>query len=196
MFSKGWVGLTLAHNVAYMMRRLAMLATVVASLAPLRASTLQQLSLDDIIQKSTVIVQGTVKPSYSAFHGSVIYTHYQVQVSKTFKGTSHAWIDLAVPGGVADGIQQDFAGVPAFTTGQNYLLFLWTSKSGLTQVIGLSQGLFNVAMNAQGQLIVSRGAATETMVNTAGQVVTDSAIKMPLGQMKKHIQVLLGESGQ
>ena len=52
------------------------------------------------------------------------------------------------------------AGAPTLAAGQDYVLFLWTSKSGLTQVIGLSQGLFNVITNSQGQSIVSRGAAT------------------------------------
>ncbi len=50
--------------------------------------------------------------------------------------------------------------------GQDYVFFLWTSKSGLTQVIGLSQGLFNVTTNAQGQVTVSRGAPSTTMLDS------------------------------
>ena len=66
-------------------------------------------------------------------------------------------------------MQQPVAGAPTLTAGQDYVFFLWTSKSGLTQVIGLSQGLFNVTTNAQGQVIVSRGAASEPMLNSSGQ---------------------------
>jgi hypothetical protein len=176
------------------MRRLIIAALVTAGLAPLPGSTLLQLSLNDMIAKSTAIVHGTVQPSYSEVRGSIVYTHYQVQVSATYKGAPQPFWDLAVPGGIANGIRQSFAGAPALAPGQDYLLFLWTSKSGLTQVIGLSQGLFNVSSNSSGQLIVSRGAAAETMLNSAGQVVTDADIQMPLTKMNSRIQAVLAGS--
>ena len=72
------------------------------------------------------------------------------------------------------------------TAGQDYVIFLWTSKSGLTQVIGLSQGLFNVTTNAQGQTIVSRGAASSPMLDSSGQVVADFNLQMPLAQACQH----------
>jgi hypothetical protein len=37
-------------------------------------------------------------------------------------------------------------------------------------------------------LIVSRGATSETMLNTSGQVITDSSIQMTLSQMISYIQ--------
>ncbi|MGP0075180.1 MAG: hypothetical protein ACLPWF_24985 [Bryobacteraceae bacterium] len=166
--------------------------------ASLAGSTLQRLSLNDMIQKSTVIVRGTIQPGTSAaLRGALIYTHYQVSVKTTYKGTPGASIDVAVPGGALNGIQQPVAGAPALTAGQDYVMFLWTSKSGLTQVIGLSQGLFNVTTNAQGQTIVSRGPATATMLDSSGNAVQDSNLQMPLAQLAGKIQaVLAGGSGQ
>jgi hypothetical protein len=173
------------------MRRLIITAFVAACLAPLPGSTLLKLSLDDMIGKSTAIVHGTVQPTYSALRGAMIYTHYQVQVTSTYKGSSVKSWDVAVPGGAVNGIQQYFAGAPALAAGQDYLLFLWTSKTGLTQVIGLSQGLFSVTGNSAGQLIVSRGAASETMLNSSGQIMTDSNMQMTLTQMISRIQAVL-----
>jgi len=174
-----------------------MSAVVAACLAPLPGSTLQQLSLNDMILKSTAVVYGTVQPSYTAFRGSMIYSHYQVQVINSYKTSLVRYWDLAVPGGVVNGVRQSVAGAPVLTAGQNYFLFLWTSKTGLTQVIGLSQGVFNVTTNSSGQLIVSRGATTETMLNASGQLVTDSNIQMTMTQMANRIQnVLAGGSGQ
>jgi hypothetical protein len=181
----------------YSMRRLMISALVAACLAPLPGSTLLQLSLNAMIQQSTAIVRGTVQPASPALRGSMIYTHYLLQVAKTYKGAPVPSIDLAVPGGVLNGVRQSFAGAPSLTAGQDYFLFLWTSKTGLTQVIGLSQGLFNVTTNSAGQLMVSRGATSETMLNTSGQVTTDSSIQMPLIQMRGLIQtVLAGGSPQ
>ncbi|MGH8323719.1 MAG: hypothetical protein ACRETD_07990, partial [Steroidobacteraceae bacterium] len=47
-----------------------------------RATTLQQLSLDDMIQKSTAIVRARVTGTYTAARGRIIYTHYTVQVTE------------------------------------------------------------------------------------------------------------------
>ena len=180
-----------------MMRKLIIFALAAAGLAylpdsNLSGSTLQRLSLSDMIQKSTMIVRGTIQPGNSAaLRGSIIYTHYQLSVTTAYKGAPGPTIDLAVPGGALNGFQQPVAGAPMLIPGQSYVMFLWTSKSGLTQVIGLSQGLFNVTTNAQGQVIVSRGAASEPMLNSLGQSVTDSNFQMPLAQLVSDIQTVL-----
>ena len=135
------------------MHRLILSALVAACLAPLPGATLLNLSLDDMIQKSTAIVRGSLQPTSAAFRGAMIYTHYQVQVTNTYKGAPVRNWDVAVPGGVVNRVQQAVAGAPMLTAGKDYLLFLWTSKTGLTQVIGLSQGLFNVSSNSSGQLL-------------------------------------------
>jgi hypothetical protein len=181
-----------------MMRKLIILAFAAGCLITLAASTLQQLSLNDMIQKSTLIVRGTIQPGTSAaLRGSLIYTHYQLSVTTAYKGTPGQIVVVAVPGGALKGIQQPVAGAPMLSPGQDCVIFLWTSKSGLTQVIGLSQGLFIVSTNAQGQVIVSRGAANSPMVNSLGQPVTDSSFQMPLSQLAGTIQsVLAGGTGQ
>jgi hypothetical protein len=183
-----------------MMRKSILVALAAACLAALpdsrlSASTLQRLSLNDMILKSSMIVRGTIQPgTSSAFRGPLIYTHYQLAVTAVYKGTPGSSIDVAVPGGVLNAIQQPVAGAPTLTAGQDYVLFLWTSKSGLTQVIGLSQGLFNVITNAQGQVMVSRGAASTPMVDASGQLVTDSNLQMTLAQLVSKIQSVLAGS--
>src|SRR5258707_2015875 len=150
-----------------------------ALLAPSQASTLLQLSLDDMIGKSTMIVRGEVQQqTNAAFHGHLIWTHYTVQVSETLKGSSVRQLDIVVPGGNSKVIQQTYSGVPTFSINQDYVMFLWTSKSGLTQVIGLSQGLLPVVPHSAGNSMLSPAAASEHMLNISGQPVPDSAIPM------------------
>jgi hypothetical protein len=179
------------------MRKLSIyVALTLACLAGLPGSTLLQLSLNDMIQQSTVIVRGKVQPTFTAARGPMIYTHYQVQVTETLKGTAPKQLDIGVPGGVANGLRQSVAGAPALAAGQDYVLFLWTSKSGLTQVIGLSQGLFSVLTNSAGQSTLVRGAATELMLNAAGQPVSDSNLQMPLSELRSKIQTVLSGATQ
>jgi len=163
-----------------------------AALTGLQATTLQQLSLNDMIQKSTVIVRGTVQPSYTAAHGSVIYTHYTVHVTEQWKSaTPLAQIDFAVPGGRANGIQQTFAGAPGFVSNQEYVLFLWTSRTGLTQVIGLSQGLFVVGPGS-GDPMINRPIIGQPMLDANGQPASDPGMQMQLSVLRSRIQATLG----
>jgi len=177
------------------MRRLLILGCLGVLLAPLPGSTLRQLSLDDMIRQSTMIVRGKVQPANVAFHGSLIFSHYRVQVCETLKGPGASQLDIGVPGGISNGVQQTYAGAPMLSGAQDYVLFLWTSKSGLTQVIGLSQGLFSLVSNSAGQQTVVRAASTERMLNASGQPVNDSDIQMPLSDLRNRIQNVLGGRG-
>ena len=178
--------------VAPMQKLFVCVAWTAASLGAVHGATLQQLSLDDMIRQSTAIVRGKTQLTYSAYRGPLIYTHYTLQVTETLKGTAAKPLELVVPGGVSNGLRQSLAGAPTLVNGQDYVLFLWTSKSGLTQLIGLSQGLFRVTSNSSGQPIVARSATTELMLNAAGQRVTDTNFEMLLSDLRTRIQTVLG----
>ena len=109
------------------------------------ATTLQQLSTDDMIRQSTAIVRVQVTGSAPVLRGRNIYTQYQFTVLETLNRRLVVKVSLqaavSVPAGAMQGIRQMVAGAPVLASGQQYVIFLWTSKSGLTQVIGLSQGL-------------------------------------------------------
>jgi hypothetical protein len=173
------------------MRSLFSLALLGAVCVSLPASTLRQLTLDDMIRQSTVIVRGHAQPTSTAFHGSMIFTHYRLQITETLKGSASGQIDIVVPGGNVNGAEQRFAGAPALSGTQDYVLFLWTSKSGLTQVIGLSQGLFSVITNSSNQPVIIRAASTERMLDASGQPVTDSDIQMLLSDLRNRIRTVL-----
>src|SRR5258708_16394767 len=90
--------------------RLVLLTTGAAAI--LLSTTLQQLSLDDMIQKSTVVVRGRVTGSYAAMAGVDIFTYYHVQVSETWKGPSAAQMDVAAGGGSLRGPRPARAAAP------------------------------------------------------------------------------------
>lgn len=179
------------------MRRLLTIGALAAIAAGLPASTLRQLSLDDMILQSTMIVRGTVQPGSAILRGSMIFSHYTVQVTEVYKGSAASQIDIAVPGGTVNGATQRYAGAPSLSSTQDYVMFLWTSKTGMTQLIGLSQGLFSVISLPGAAPMVVRAAATERMLNGVGQPVLDNDIRMQLSDLKSHIQTLLnGQAGQ
>jgi hypothetical protein len=158
----------------------------------LHAATLEWLSLDDMARKSTSIVRARVTGSYAAPHGSIIYTHYVLQVLEGWKGAGPGQLDVVVPGGVAGGLRQTFSGSPRLTAGTDYVLFLWTGSSGLTHIIGLSQGLFDLKRQ-DGELIVSRGRITELMLDSAGRPVRSEGFRMRLTDLRRHVSATLAQ---
>jgi hypothetical protein len=149
------------------------------------AATLERLSLDDMISKSTAIVQGRVTGSSAAYRGTVIYTDYKVSVLGQWKGAAQTTVDVLVPGGVANGVRQTYAGAPEFTIGQQYVLFLWTSSTtGATYTLGFTQGVFSLPQGTSGQTMAVRAPTTETILDPkTGQVLKDQPISMPLSQL-------------
>jgi len=163
------------------------LAACFLAIAPVFATTLEQLSLADMARQSTSIVRARVTGSRNAYMGSAIYTYFQLQVLETWKSApqtaSGVPTEVAVPGGAVDGIRQSVTGAPELRSGQEYVLFLWTSRSGLTQVIGLSQGRFSVVGET-----VQRPASSELMLDRAGRPVEDRAMSLKIQDL--HAEVL------
>ena len=157
-------------------------------MGPLQCATLERLSMDDMIAKSTSIVRGKVTSSYAAFTGPVVYTHYVVQVSDRFKGTGGNSVEVLVPGGTVNGQKQSFAGAPSFNPGDEFVFFLWTSNAGLTQVIGLSQGLFAVTADGSADPMLTRSASRELMLDSStGRPVKDRTLNMHLSELRSRI---------
>jgi hypothetical protein len=173
------------------MRSLSRIATLVGFLAAAQATTLQQLSTDDMIRQSTAIVRVKVAAASTGVRGRDIYTYYQFQVLETLKASGSGPVQVAVPGGVAGGLREMVPGAPTLTAGQEYVIFLWTSKSGLTQVIGLSQGLFTVMQDAAGNPVLVRPAAPALMLDRTGNVVDDKAVTMKLSDLRAEVQKVL-----
>ena len=152
--------------------------------------------MTDLIAKSTAIVRGTVQDSYTAYAGPVIFTHYRVQVAEQWKGSSGAAgaiVDVAVPGGVAKGIEQSYSGAPRFEPGSEYVLFLWTGKSGMTQVMGFSQGVFAIARDGSADPGVTRAATHELMLDPATHAeVNDRPLSMRLSALRAQVTSALG----
>jgi hypothetical protein len=172
------------------MRRLASFFPVLILASLAQAVTLQILSLDEMTQKSTSIVYAKVLDSYGAQHGSMIYTHYHVQVMDNWKGSQKV-TEIMLPGGVANGFRQTFAGVPSLTFGKTYLMFLWAGPVGAPQVVGLTQGLLEVASDAKGALIASRPTITEQLLDANGKAVQDQPVRVQLNDLKRKVGLTL-----
>ena len=150
-----------------------------------------------MIQKSTAIVRGRVVRSSVSQRGPVIYTFWRIQVAEQWKGGLGPEVEVATPGGAVNGLRQAFSGAPSLTEGVEYVLFLWTGKNKLNQVMGLSQGLFDLKPDSAGVATLSRPASTEVMLDArTGREIGDEAVRMRLSDLSERIRLVLGAARQ
>lgn len=164
--------------------------TVLAALAmSLPGTTLEKLTFDEMVAKSTSIVRGRITLASVQQHGAIYYSHYTVQVAEQFKGPAATSIDVVLPGGTIGRTHQTFSGVPTFAANSEQVLFLWKSKSGLTHIIGLSQGVLQVSTDASGKTVFSRGAIREGMVDgRTGRAVTDEGMRFTASEFSTRVR--------
>lgn len=190
------VALTVPDAMRALMRIGKQLALTLALLALVAglvgATTLQQLSMDEMIQKSTSVVRGRIMGVSVTSRSGDIFTVYQVRVLESLKGSSQPGqsVEISVPGGELNGVRQPVAGAPSFTTGDDYVLFLWKGRSGVNQVMGLSQGMYSVKQDGTGNAVLLRPATTETMVDKSGTLIKDQPSMMKLSELRDHMQSL------
>jgi hypothetical protein len=187
------------RTMFYLSHRVLALAlfAVLTGTASMLGATLEKLSLDDMSRKSTTIVRGRVTSCQGEQQGPAILTRCRVQVTENWKGTLPE-ATFFIPGGQANGLVQNIAGAPKVTEGQEYVLFLWTGRSGKAQLIGLSQGLFDLSVDGKGgEARVRRAASTEVMLDKTGKPVTDSAVDLSVSELRSRVQrALTGEVRQ
>jgi hypothetical protein len=170
------MALSLQQNLRTPMQTWRALPVLVLAGISLLGTTLEQLSLDDMVKKSTSIVRGKVVSSAPMQRGNVIYTSYRVQVSDRLKGDAGQTVEVAVPGGRSGQLRQTIPGAPSIEAGKDYVIFIWKGPSGTNHIVGLSQGLFDVQRTSNGELVLKRAAADARMVDAQGHEVQDQAV--------------------
>ena len=161
------------------------LAAALVMAATLSATTLEKLTLTDMADQSHVVVRATSLGGTPEYSGGVVRTHYVLSISEVWKGTAGKQLDIYVPGGRAGGFRELVPGAPVLDTGSEYVVFLWIGPSGRAQIMGLSQGLFNVVKDPVGTMLLERPGARETMVDPiTGTPVTDQAVRMKAADVK------------
>lgn len=152
------------------------------------AATLERLSLDEMISKSTAIVRGTVSGIRTTFTGRDIYTHYRISVDERFKGQAQKSVEITVHGGSYGNFHQTTPGSPVLNQGDQYVFFLWTSNSGVTWITGMTQGLFQLNGSESAEPMATRAASRELMLDPGtARPVKDSAVSLKLSELRTRI---------
>ena len=140
----------------------AMAAVAVLMCTPAHGLSVISRSFDELVQRADLVLVGTVSEVRSEFADggldqNTIFSYVNFNDLRVVKGqvNSEPYV-LRVPGGVVGRFAQDYPGIPAFQTGQRYLVFIRGNQHDFFPVVGISQGVFRILSNAQGQQVVIR----------------------------------------
>jgi hypothetical protein len=109
------------------------------------ATTVERHTLDSMVSRSSLIVEGTVvgtRTHWSA-DGKLILTTTTLSVGESIKGRAPRTLDITTVGGQIGKTIFYVAGMPAFRPGESTIVFLEPSAGYLT-VFGLGQGKFTI----------------------------------------------------
>jgi hypothetical protein len=127
----------------------------------LQATLVSRMSLEEVVDASETIVQGTVVRKWSAWDEGhkYIWTHYEIQVADKLKGSVPGTFVVSEPGGVVDEIELQIAGTPQYEVGEEIVLFAERTPLGYLRTCGWGQGKFRVTRTPLDGKITVRTAA-------------------------------------
>jgi hypothetical protein len=151
---------------------------------PAAGAVMLPASVEELARGSDAVVRGRVldtAPRWSA-DGRRIVTEVEVTVSGVWRGAAPGRLRVIAPGGDRDGVAQRVVGAPAFTPGEEVVLFL-ARRGPSWRVRGLALGKYRVdGAVARPDL---RGVAF-----AAGRVADGErrAGEMPIAEMERRVR--------
>lgn len=150
---------------------------------PVQATSVQRLSLDELVAKASTIVEADIVAArtYRTPDGKLILTSYTATVQENMKGAPVSSITVTTVGGRIGSTVLHVSGMPVFQPGDKAILFL--EKSGAySTIVGLNQGKFSI-LNGE----VANDLAGLSFPD--GQ--TGKQVRMPLNEFKRQLKLRL-----
>lgn len=159
-------------------KALAICCLLTAIAMPAGAASVRPLPLEQIIRDAATAFEGTCvgnRVERDAVTG-MIATFTTFEVRDVLKGEVAATHTIKQVGGKLGNEVFRIEGVPTFTPGQEYVVFLFgVSQAGFSSPVGLSQGQFLIRQGPLGRE-VSNGRDFKEMLRTPGPHIPQSAV--------------------
>jgi len=176
----------------------AVLVRAMAAISPAQATTMVSMSMEQLTQASSEIVQARVVNQASAWNA----THTQIitvtffAVSQSLKGNAPSTIQVQQLGGTVGHVTQSIMGDVAFRPENEYVLFLEPTGGTAYHVVGMSQGAYPVYQDATPHdkrvVLPASQAPVQSLVSGGGI----PAGTVPLGEFHKYVATLVNEGVQ
>jgi hypothetical protein len=122
-------------------------------------------TFDNIIKKSNFIVRGNIRSEDFFTRDGHIWTRYEFLISEFIRGSGPSIIFFEQPGGRSGDIVTNVAGIRNFSPGEHLCLFLWADPKGSFQVMGFTEGCFELKEDADGILRIKNFNSKKSVQN-------------------------------
>jgi len=171
-----------------------------------------RMNFEEMADASEFVIHGTVSRNWSDWDAArqFIWTHYEIQITDTLKGPAFNQIVISEPGGVVGEMGMSIAGSPAYGVGEEVVLFVARTATGLLRTCGWGQGRFRVVRAEGASLKVVRpgmagvelvdpvlkaGSAARKPPRKAGTAI-DSFNGLTLEEFKRRVRRLIQARGE
>ena len=148
--------------------------------APLQAITLSPITFEQLVEEATAVVYARVSHVRGRWTADRrgIESVVTLDALRYLKGNLGEDVELRVPGGEAGGMLQVLPGAPVLREGDLVVAFLGARGPAMPTLVGLSQGLFRVAVDARsGTALVT---PPPLKASVAGKIVRGAAERRAL----------------
>lgn len=185
-----------------MRRRCALQATLffLIATALAQATTLERLTLDELVAASNAVARVRCLGTESRWEGGEIWTFTSFEVVETMKGAVPGLITVRLPGGQVGHLVAKVDGVPRFHPGEEAFLFLERTRAGNFAVTTWVQGTFRIHRNAHtGRESVTQDSSAFAVFDPATRQFRPTGIrKLPLELFQRRLAeaVERGQNGR
>ena len=167
------------------------------------ATLVPRMTLEQAVDDSVLIVQGTVVRTWSAWGDKrqFIWTHYELKVSDALKGLATPNIIISEPGGTVGNTGMQIAGAPRYSVGEEVVLFATPTPIGYLRTAGWGQGKYVIVDARDSDRRVVRSSVRDITlfdpISTAGsppghkQTILSRLDGMELSAFKERVRQLV-----
>ena len=175
------------------MRTLAslLLAVGLATVAPAHATSLAELSVDQMTDAADSVVRGTVTEVWTELDaGGHVWTKAAVAVQEAYKNGAPGDLVVEAPGGVYDGAVAEVALAPRYSVGEDVLLFVSEKSPGRYGTVAMYAGKYTVRVNpTDGSEMVVRFAVPYAQNYDARFIPNPApALRLGLGTLSEQVR--------
>ncbi len=112
----------------------------------LKAAVVPELTLEELVSESQVIVHGRVLRSWTEWDAGHqnIWTHHEIEVLDPIGGTVQKTVVASEPGGTVDGLTMQISGAVPYAPGEEMVIFLYRTPIGYLRATGYGQGKYTI----------------------------------------------------
>lgn len=172
--------------------RAVLLALLTSALSvPASATTLEQMSLTQLVGASVAVVRAKCLGSSALWQSGEIWTETRCQSLETFRGAVPAFFTVHVIGGRVGSFESVVDATPRFHAGDEVVLFLAQPFDGAYGIVAWIEGTFRVLRDRAGRAFLSQESAGVMVYDARKRVFRREGIRhMPLEQFRQTIERL------